>query len=405
MSEGRAARTHEDAGIDARLVLLTALGLALALVVVMVSMTWVWRYGSGARAAPSPDALALPPVPRLQPHPRSDLARVQARETARLQGYAWLDDGHRHARIPVQRAAAIVLRRAQDDTGKPPSGGAFAAPRRATGTVTADPHREAATDAGAAHPCDDASTALRAPPDLRARVGFDQRLGALVPLDPVFRDATGRRVRLGGLFDGHPVLLILGYYGCPNLCGAVLDGVARSLGATGLHTGRDVEVIDVSIDPAETPALAALKQAAYAKRHPAAGIAHWHFLTGPAVSSRALADAVGFRYYRDPRNGQYAHAAGIVLLTPRGEVSRYLFGVAYAPRALRLGLVDASGGRIGSLVDRLLLLCCAYDASTGRYSLLIGRLLAAACVATLLLLGLLLWRLERIAGARAGAAP
>ncbi|HET6545690.1 MAG TPA: SCO family protein, partial [Rhodanobacteraceae bacterium] len=246
---------------------------------------------------------------------------------------------------------------------------------------------------------------LRAPADLFERVGFDQNLGAQVPLDLRFRDAQGRTVRLGDYFDDRPVLLVLGYYRCPNLCGAVLDGVAQAVPGTRLGAGRQFEVIDVSIDPDEGPALAAAKQAGVARRYPQAGAMRWHFLTGSAAASSALAHAVGFRYYHDARNDQYAHAAGIVVLTPDGQVARYLFGVQFPPQSLRFGLIEASSGRIGSLIDRLVLLCCDYDPSTGRYSLLIGRILAAACLATVLVLIGLVLGLQRRARARSGARP
>lgn len=211
------------------------------------------------------------------------------------------------------------------------------------------------------------------PKDLNQRAGFDQRLGAQVPMTLHFRGADGHSVTLAELADGKPTLLALGYYRCPNLCGLVLHGIAHALPALRLRQGEDYQVVFVSIDPRETPADARKAAHMLAQRNPAAHVDRWHLLTGEQASIRAVADAVGFRYFLDPRNDQYAHAAGLVVLTGQGKVVQYFFGVGYPPAALRLALIGASHGRLGSLVDRLVLLCCGYDPSTGRYSLLIGR--------------------------------
>jgi protein SCO1/2 len=216
---------------------------------------------------------------------------------------------------------------------------------------------------------------LRAPPDLLQRVGFDQNLGRQVPLDARFREANGASVSLRTLLHDRPTLLVPGYFDCKNICGVVRSGVANAVRRSGLKPGDQFNVVLVSIDPKERPADARTAKASDALAHPGAGVAHWHYLTGTEPAIAPLMRAIGFRYFLDRRDNQYAHATGIVVLTPQGRVTQYLFGVQFAPETLRLALVDASRGRIGNLVDRLLLLCCAYDTSTGRYTLLIHRVM------------------------------
>lgn len=216
---------------------------------------------------------------------------------------------------------------------------------------------------------------LLPPKDLNQRAGFDQRVGTQVPMNSHFRDAGGRDVTLAELSKSKPVLLALGYYRCPNLCDLVLHGIAHALPKLRLRTGGDYQVVFVSIDPRETPADARHAAHMLAKLNPAAHVDRWHLLTGDPASIHALAQAVGFRYFLDPRNDQYAHAAGVVVLTGQGKIAQYFFGVSYPSAALRLALVGASHGRLGGLIDQLVLLCCGYDPSTGRYSLLIGRLM------------------------------
>lgn len=200
-------------------------------------------------------------------------------------------------------------------------------------------------------------------------IGFDQKLGAKLPLDIELRDETGRVVRLGEYFGRRPVLLSLAYYDCPMLCGMALQGIASALRTLTLEAGKDFEVVTVSFDPRETPELARSRKATYlaAYGRPQSPEA-WHFLTGDEAQIRRVTGAVGFRYVWDGEQKQFAHATGLVLLTPDGRIARYLFGVEYAPKDLRLGLVEASEGRIGTLADKLLLLCYQYDAHTGRYS-------------------------------------
>ncbi len=239
-------------------------------------------------------------------------------------------------------------------------------------------------------------TTLRAPPDLLSKVGFEQKLGAKVPPSAVFRDARGAKVRLGDLFNDKPTLLVPGYFGCINLCGAVRAGVAHAVAKSGFVPGRDFNVILVSIDPDETPKIAATTQRHDAAAHPAANVARWRYLTGSEVAIEHVSQSIGFRYYYDARNHQYDHDAGVVLLTPGGTITQYLFGVEFAPQTLRLALVSASQGRIGNLVDHFLLLCCNYDPSTGRYSLVIHRIMQALGIATALTLCGLIIALRRI---------
>jgi len=218
-------------------------------------------------------------------------------------------------------------------------------------------------------------THLRAPPDLLQRVGFDQNLGRQVPLDAHFREANGARVSLRDLLRDKPTLLVPGYFDCRNICSVVRSGVANAVRRSGLKPSGQFNVVLVSIDPKETPADARTTQSNDALAHPGAGVARWHYLTGAQSDIAPLMRAIGYRYFFDKRDGQYAHATGVVLLTPQGRVTQYLFGVQFAPETLRLALVDASHGKVGNIVDRLLLLCCAYDVSTGRYTLLIHRVM------------------------------
>jgi protein SCO1 len=233
------------------------------------------------------------------------------------------------------------------------------------------------------------------PTDLDQRAGFDQRLGAQVPMALHFRDVDGRSVTLAELADGKPVLLALGYYRCPNLCDVVLHGIAHALPKLRLRPGEDYRVVFISIDPRETPVDARHAAQMLARENPAASVDRWHLLSGDQGSIHAVAQAVGFRYFRDPRNAQYAHPAGVVVLTGQGRVAQYFFGVGYAPDALRLALIDASHGELGSLIDRLVLLCCGYDPSTGRYSVLIGRVMQGVGIAFVLLMLAGLYRFRR----------
>ncbi len=226
-----------------------------------------------------------------------------------------------------------------------------------------------------------------APAALR-EVGFDQRLGEGLPLDAEFRDEQGRTVRLGDYFGKKPVVLSLVYYQCPMLCTLTLNGLSSALSVLQLDVGKDFEVVTVSFEPKDTPELATAKKDTYLKRYKRAGAEQgWHFLTGDTMSIMRLTQAVGFRYAWDERTRQWAHPAGIVVATPEGRLARYLYGVEYAPRDLRLALVEASAGKVGSPVDAVVLYCYQYDPSTGRYSAAIMRLVRLGATLTLLALG------------------
>jgi len=214
-------------------------------------------------------------------------------------------------------------------------------------------------------------------------VGLDQRLNERVPLDLPFRDEAGRTVRLDDYFGTTPVILTLNYYDCPMLCPLVLNDVLRAVRAIPLALEKDFRILTVSIDPHDTPSAAATKQQSYVGRYGRPGAADgWHFLTGNEHSIKSLADAVGFRYELDPKSRQYAHTAGIMVLTPDGRLARYFYGVEYSPRDLRLALVEASNGQIGSLADQILLFCFHYDPASGRYSFVILNAVRAGGVAT-----------------------
>jgi protein SCO1/2 len=221
------------------------------------------------------------------------------------------------------------------------------------------------------------------------RIGIDQRLDEQVPLGLAFADEEGQQVRLERYFGARPVILTLVYYECPMLCTQVLNGLVRSLRMLSFETGRDYEVVTVSFDPRETPALAAAKKAEYAKAlgKPGAG-AGWHFLTGTQDQIEQLARAVGFRYEFDERTGQYIHAAGIAVLTPTGRLARYFYGIEYSTKDLRLGLIEASNEQIGGPADQLMLLCFSYDPASGKYTLAVLKTLRLAGGLTVLALGL-----------------
>ena len=229
-------------------------------------------------------------------------------------------------------------------------------------------------------------TASAVPRPLR-EIGFDQNLDQLIPLAVELNDEQGRRVRLGEYFGARPVVLAFVYYDCPMLCPMILGSIASTLGVLSLDAGRDFELVLVSFDPRETPALAAAKKAEYAGRYgrPTAQTG-WHFLTGDQPSIARLTRAAGFRYAWDEETAQFAHPTGIVVLTPEGRLARYLFGLEYGPRDLRLALVEASAGTIGTAVDTVLLYCYHYDPMTGRYGLVVMRTLRIAGAATVLAL-------------------
>ena len=236
-------------------------------------------------------------------------------------------------------------------------------------------------------------------PDDLKRIDLEQRLGAQLPLDLPLRDETGRPVSLGQYFDGKPVVLTLVYFQCPMLCPETLNGVVGALKLTSLQPGSDFNLVTVSFNPKDTPALAATEKQRYVERYrrPAAARS-WHFLTGDDTAIKLLTEKVGFHYFYDASSGQYAHPTGVMVITPQGKVARYFYGIEYSPRDMRLALVEASSGRIGTPVDKVLLYCYHYDPATGKYSLVVLNVMRLGGIVTVALLGaflLVMWRQEK----------
>jgi protein SCO1/2 len=229
-------------------------------------------------------------------------------------------------------------------------------------------------------------------PDILHTVRIDQRLGQQLPLSAQFRDETGKPVRLGDYFGKVPVILSLVYYQCQILCMEDLNGLVGALEMVNLTPGKDFQVVIVSIDPSETPAIAAAKKAFYVKRYGRVDTqAGWHFLTGDQTAIKDLAEAVGFGYVRLPgaagKPPLFAHASSIEVVTPEGRMAQYYLGVEYSPQDLRLGLVEASHNTIGTPVDNILTYCYRYDPKLNRHSLVIARVVQAGCLLTVLGLG------------------
>jgi protein SCO1 len=252
----------------------------------------------------------------------------------------------------------------------------------------------AATAGAQAIPDNVGQSSAGLPPALQ-NVGFSPQLNSQIPLDTMFVDESGREVRLRDYFDRKPVLLALVYYSCPMLCDQVEQGVVGSLKMLSLHPGRDYQVIFVSFDAREKPELAARKKETVLAHygHPETASA-WHFLTGSPDSIAALTKAVNFRYALDPQTNIFAHASGILLLTPEGRISRYFYGVEFPARDVRLGLVDASAGKIGTPVDHLLLYCFQYNPATARYSATVLKIVRLGGLLTIftILGGILIYR-------------
>ena len=220
------------------------------------------------------------------------------------------------------------------------------------------------------------------------KIDFEQRLGDYVSPDLLFKDHKGNSVRLGDFLGSKPVILSLVYYECPNLCNQVLNTLLRSLNVLNFDIGTEFDVISVSIDPGETPSLAAGKKESYVSKYKGAnGNKGWNFWIGEHDQIDELAESVGFVYEYDDESDQYVHASGIVVLTPEGQIARYFYGLDYPPRDLRWGLVEASKGKIGNPVDELLLLCYSYDPLTGGYGIAVMNALRIGAVLAMISLG------------------
>ncbi len=230
-------------------------------------------------------------------------------------------------------------------------------------------------------------------------VGIDQKLNEQLPLDLPLVDENGRSVKLGDYFGKKPVVLSLVYYQCPMLCNQILNGMVTAFKVMAFKPGEEFEVVTVSFDPRETPALAAAKKSTYVNYLPearrASANAGWHFLTTDEASIKRLTDTVGFRYHWDDATNQFAHASAIFVSTPQGRLARYMYGIEYAPRDLRLGLIEAADNKIGSPVDQLLLYCYHYDPATGKYGARVMRLMQLGGGVTLLGVVVMLLTLRR----------
>lgn len=232
-----------------------------------------------------------------------------------------------------------------------------------------------------------APPASQRPPGLD-NVGIEQHLNEQIPAGLVFRDEAGNTVRLGDYFGDKPIILDLAYFNCQMLCPEVLSGLTVALRGLKFYVGREFEVLTVSFDPRETPAVAAESKDKYLKRYGRQGAEQgWHFLTGQQDAIAALAKAAGFQYQYDPQTQQFAHTTAIMVLTPQGKIAQYYYGVEFSPKDLRLGLVEASHNKIGNLADAVLLYCYHYDPATGRYGAAIMRVLRLAGLATMIFLG------------------
>ena len=230
-------------------------------------------------------------------------------------------------------------------------------------------------------------------------VGIDQKLNEQLPLDLVLKNENGESVKLGDYFGKKPVILSLVYYQCPMLCNQVLNGMVTAFRTMAFAPGKEFDVVTISFDPRETPALAAAKKKTYvdyfAEEKRASAAAGWHFLTADEASIARITSSVGFRYHWDEATNQFAHASAVFVATPQGKLARYFYGIEYAPRDLRLGLIEASENKIGSPVDQLLLYCYHYDPATGKYGAAVMNMMRVAGVITMIGVVALLFGLRR----------
>src|SRR5262245_17600834 len=220
-----------------------------------------------------------------------------------------------------------------------------------------------------------------------SEIGIDQKLDAAIPTNLPFKDESGMPVQLRDYFHGKPVILSLVYYECPMLCSMTLNGLVRSMRPLAFDIGNEFEVVTVSFDSNEQPELAAAKKNVYVSDYGRAGAASgWHFLTGSKDSIQRLTEAVGYRFKWDEATKQWAHISAIVVLTPDGRLSQYLYGIEFSARDLRMSLVQASENKIGTIVDRIFLYCYQYNPDTGKYGLVIMSVVRLASLATVLIL-------------------
>lgn len=250
---------------------------------------------------------------------------------------------------------------------------------------------------------DPAAPANQTPPALQ-QVRFDQKLDARLPLDAAFKDEAGRDVRLGDYFGTRPVVLAFVYYECPMLCTQILNGLVSGLGVLDQTAGKEFDVVAISFDARETPVMAAAKKAVYLDTYKRPGAEQgWHFLTGDEANIRRVTDAAGFQFSWDETTQQFAHASGVMVVTPDGRLARYLFGIEYPPRDLKFALMESSEGRIGSVVDQVLLYCYHYEPTTGSYSLIaMNAVRLGGAVTVALLFGFVAMSLRRDGRAAVG---
>jgi protein SCO1/2 len=234
-------------------------------------------------------------------------------------------------------------------------------------------------------------------PAVLSEVRFDQRLNEQLPLATRFKDEEGREVTLGDYFGRKPVVLAFVYYECPMLCTQVLNGLTTSLTVLDETVGRDFDVVAISFDARETPALASGKKRAHLDRYKRPeSAAGWHFLTGDEASIKAVTSAAGFNYVWDAKTQQFAHPSGIIVATPDGKLSRYFFGIEYAPRDVKFALIESSAGRIGNAIDQLLLYCYHYDPATGSYGFVaMGAVRVGGALTVLALVGFVVISIRR----------
>jgi len=223
-------------------------------------------------------------------------------------------------------------------------------------------------------------------------IDVEEHLNEFIPLDLQFTTDRGEAITLDDYFGkDKPVILILGYYSCPMLCNLIMNGVSEAVRQLAWLPGKEFQIVSVSIDPSETELLASAKKANYIKEIGKPGIdSGWDFLTGPEENSRALANSVGFKYYYDEDQKMYAHPAVLVILTAEGKISRYLYGIEYSERDLRLALMEASEGKVGNTLDKIILYCYHYDPDAGSYVVFAGNIMRLGGIITLVLLGILL---------------